>query len=121
MGGKIAAAALQYSKKLSQEITFFWILYRILVVVMSAIQPDIAPAIASTIAGVDTIMMINVGTYLVNSLGEKYIYSDRFVMSWIKTGGWRSLVSKIADITTDHADEDKAEPDEDVEEESEVL
>lgn len=95
MASKVAAAALQYSKKLSQEITWFWILYRVLVAVLSAIQPAVASSIVTTIAGVDTIMMINVGTYLVNSLGEKYIYSDRFVLSWIQKGGWKSLVNRV--------------------------
>jgi hypothetical protein len=98
MASKVAAAALQYSKKLSQEITWFWIFYRPLVLILSAIQPSIAPAMSQTIAGVDTIMMLNVGTYLINSVGEKYIYSDRFVLSWLKGNGWKNLIGKVNSV-----------------------
>lgn len=107
MKSKVAAAALQYSKKLSQEITWFWIVYRFVAAILATIQPTIAPSLAQTIAGVDTIMMINVGTYLVNSLGEKYLYSDQFVLQWINKGGWRSLAAKLTNLTVDDDDEEK--------------
>ncbi len=94
MANKIASAALQYSKWLSRFICWIWAIYRFIVVVVSAIQPSAAEALASTIAGVDTIMLVNEGTYLINSLGEKYIYSDRFVLSWIRKGGFTNLISK---------------------------
>ena len=105
MANKVAAAALQYSKKLSQEITWFWMLYRPLVAILSIIQPSTAPALAQSIAGVDTIMMINVSTYLVNSLGEKYIYSDRHVMNWIKGGGWKSITNTVNELKSDSDEE----------------
>ena len=39
MKGNVAEAALQYSKKLSKWITWFWIVYRFLVVGVSALVP----------------------------------------------------------------------------------
>lgn len=106
MAKRVAEAALQYSKKLSATITWFWICYRTICALLSAIVPASASALATTIAGADAIMMINVGTYLVNSLGEKYIYSDRFVLGWIKNGGWHALASKIESAVADESEEE---------------
>lgn len=39
-------------------------------------------------------MLVNVSTYMVNSLGEKYIYSDKFVLKWLDKGGFNSLIGK---------------------------
>lgn len=75
-------------------------------IILATIQPASASALVTTIAGVDTIMMVNVGTYLINSLGEKYIYSDRFVMQWIKTGGWKTLVGKVSAWTGNEENEE---------------
>lgn len=104
MGKRIASAALQYSKWLSRFICWAWVIYRFTVLVASVIQPSISEYIVSTIAGVDTIMIINEGTYLINSLGEKYIYSDRFVMSWFKNDGFKNLISTFT--KKDSSDED---------------
>lgn len=111
MANRIATAALQYSKWLSRFICWIWAIYRFAVLIVSAIQPSVAEAIVSTITGVDTIMLVNEGTYLVNSLGEKYIYSDRFVMSWIKKGGFNSLVSRFVSNDSSNKDEDPIEED----------
>jgi hypothetical protein len=40
-------------------------------------------------------MLVNEGTYLINSLGEKYIYSDRFILRWLDKGGFKSMISQI--------------------------
>ena len=40
-------------------------------------------------------MIINEGTYLVNSLGEKYIYSDRFVISAFNKGWFKTLFKDL--------------------------
>lgn len=95
MANRVAAAALQFSKWLSRTITWFWMIFRTMVILLAAIRPEASSALVTTITGVDTIMMINVGTYLINSLGEKYIYSDRFVMSWLKDGAWKSLIGMV--------------------------
>ena len=87
MANRIATAALQYSKWLSRFICWIWALYRFSVLIVSAIEPSAAEFVVSTIQGMDVIMLVNEGTYLINSLGEKYIYSDRIILSWIKKNG----------------------------------
>ena len=116
MANRIATAALQYSKWLSRFICWIWAIYRFTVLIVSAIQPSVAEAVASTITGVDTIMLVNEGTYLVNSLGEKIIYSDKFVLSWLKKGGFNSLVSRLTkkdkEESEDSSDAEEGEEDE---------
>ena len=111
MAHKVAAAALQYSKWLSRFICWIWAIYRFTVIILAAIVPQAAEALAATIPGIDTIMLVNEGTYLVNSLGEKYIYSDRAVLKWIDKGGFNSLISKI----TSKSQEEEGEEDGDSE------
>lgn len=105
MANKVAAAALQYSKWLSRFICWVWAIYRFTVIILAAIVPQAAEALTATIPGIDTIMLVNEGTYLVNSLGEKYIYSDRMVFKWIEKGGFKSLISKLTS-KEEEADED---------------
>ena len=113
MANRIANAALQYSKWLSRFICWIWALYRFAVLIASVIRPSVAEHIAASITGIDTIMLVNEGTYLVNSLGEKYIYSDRFVLSWIKGGGFKNIISSLGkssdDEETETAEEDDPE------------
>jgi len=40
-------------------------------------------------------MLVNEGTYLVNSLGEKWIYSDKFVFKWLDKDGFKHLINKV--------------------------
>lgn len=108
MANKVAAAALQYSKRLSRFICWIWAIYRFTVIILSALVPSSAEALVSTIPGIDTIMLVNVSTYLVNSLGEKYIYSDKFMLKWLDKGGFNSLVSKI---TSKKEEEEEVEDD----------
>lgn len=95
MAKKVAAAALQYSKQLSKFICWVWALYRFTVIGLGAIVPEAANALVSTIPGIDTIMMINVSCYLVNSLGEKIIYSDKFILKWLDKGGFQYLLGPL--------------------------
>ena len=95
MSARIAKAALQYSKWLSRFICWIWAIYRFSVLVAAALVPTAAEAIVSTIGTLDTIMIINEGTYLVNSLGEKYIYSDRFVISAFNKGWFKTLFKDL--------------------------
>ena len=106
MAGRIAAAALQYSKWLSRFICWIWASYRFLVIILSALVPNAAEALVSTIPGMDTIMLVNEGTYLVNSLGEKLIYSDRFVLKWLDKGGFKSLISRFITMKEEEVEED---------------
>ena len=93
--GRVAAAALQYSKWMSRFICWAWILYRFAALIAGALRPEAAEAFASTLINLDWIMMINEGTYLINSLGEKYIFSDRFILKWLDKGGVKSMLSRI--------------------------
>lgn len=111
MAGKVAAAALQYSKWLSRFICWVWAIYRFSVIILSAVVPTAAEALVSTIPGVDTIMLVNEGTYLVNSLGEKYIYSDKFVLNWIDKGGFKTLINKLSSHVEDTGDEEDGSDD----------
>ena len=96
--GRTVAAALQYSKWLSRFICWVWAIYRFGVLIVSAVEPDAAVALASTLVNLDWIMIINEGTYLINSLGEKYLYSDKFVLKWLGSGGFKSMVSSISTL-----------------------
>ena len=117
---RIATAALQYSKWMSKFICWVWALYRVFTLVAAATVPEAADALVSAIAGLDTIMIINEGTYLINSLGEKIIYSDRFVISWLEKGGFNSLVRKTVKIASKISkDKDEVEDELEVEEEEE--
>lgn len=99
MANKVAAAALQYSKKLSKFICWVWAIYRFTVILGASITPSAAEALVATIPGLDTIMMINISCYLCNSLGEKILYSDRFVLKWLDKQGFKHLLGRIASKT----------------------
>ena len=104
MANKVAVAALQYSKKLSKFICWIWAIYRFAALIAIAIVPSAAEAFASSIVGMDTIMMANVSTYLINSLGEKYLYSDKFLLKWIDKGGFKTLITRVANKLTEEED-----------------
>lgn len=113
MGKKVAAAALQYSKWLSRFICWVWAIYRFATLIGSVIQPSAAEALASTLYNLDWIMLVNEGTYLINSLGEKYIYSDRFIFKWLSTGGFKQMMSRVASASKKQEDELEQEANED--------
>lgn len=93
--GRTPAAALQYSKWMSKFICWIWAIYRFGVLVAATFEPDAAQALASTLINLDWIMLVNEGTYLINSLGEKYIFSDRFILRWIDKGGFKNMMARI--------------------------
>lgn len=92
---KILKAALQYSKWMSKFICWVWASYRFTALIASVVAPSAAEALASTLYNLDWIMLVNEGTYLINSLGEKYIYSDRFIFKWLETGGFKQLMNRV--------------------------
>lgn len=92
---RVAAAALQYSKWMSRFICYGWLAYRFAALIAGIIRPEAAEAFASTLINLDWIMLVNEGTYLINSLGEKYIFSDKFILRWIDKGGFKSMISRI--------------------------
>ena len=114
---KIAKAALQYSKWMSKFICWVWAAYRFTALIASVIEPSVAEALASTLYNLDWIMLVNEGTYLINSLGEKYIYSDRFIFKWLETGGFKQMISRIGAFNKQRDEEIQEEIQEDIEEE----
>lgn len=96
--GRTIAAALQYSKQMSKFICWIWALYRFGVLIAATYRPESAAALASTLGNLDWIMLVNEGTYLINSLGEKYIFSDKFILRWIDKGGVSDMISKISTL-----------------------
>jgi len=93
--GRTVAAALQYSKWMSKFICWIWALYRFGVLIAASFKPEAATALASTLVNLDWIMLVNEGTYLINSLGEKYIFSDKFILRWIDKGGFKNMITRI--------------------------
>ena len=66
--------------------------------VIATYQPASASALASTLANLDWIMLVNEGTYLINSLGEKYIFSDKFILRWIDKGGVSDMIARLSAV-----------------------
>jgi len=81
---------------MSRFICWSWILYRFAALAAGVLRPEAAEAFASTLVNLDWIMLVNEGTYLINSLGEKYIFSDRFILKWLDKGGFKSMMSRIS-------------------------
>ena len=114
---KIAKAALQYSKWMSKFICWVWAAYRFTALIASVIQPSAAEAMASTLYNLDWIMLVNEGTYLINSLGEKYIYSDRFIFKWLSTGGFKQMMGRVSALNKQRDEELEEEVQEEIQEE----
>ena len=91
MANRVAAVALQYSKWLSRFICWIWAIYRLIAVVLAALAHE--------------------GTYLVNSLGEKVLYSDRFVLKWLDKEGFKSLIAKAASHLSKNEEEGEEDGD----------
>ena len=87
-------ATIEY-KQMSKFICWIWALYRFGVLVAATFRPSAAVALASTLSNLDWIMLVNEGTYLINSLGEKYIFSDKFILRWIDKGGFKNVITKL--------------------------
>ena len=93
--GRTLGAALQYSKWMSRFICWIWAIYRFGVLIAATFEPQAAEALASTLINLDWIMLVNEGTYLINSLGEKYIFSDKFILRWVDKGGFKNMMARI--------------------------
>ena len=113
MANRVAAAALQYSKWLSRFICWIWAIYRFAALFASAIRPEAATAISSTLYNLDWIMLVNEGTYLINSLGEKYIFSDRFILRWLDKGGFKNMISRLTLLSKKQKEDEDEAGDED--------
>lgn len=120
--GRTPGAALQYSKWMSKFICWIWAIYRFGVLIAATFEPQAAEALASTLVNLDWIMLVNEGTYLINSLGEKYIFSDKFILRWVDKGGFKNMMARIGLInravkTQDEQVEDEQLMDEAINEE----
>ena len=92
---RVLSNALQYSKQMSKFICWIWAVYRFGVLIAATFRPSAAVALASTLQNLDWIMLVNEGTYLINSLGEKYIFSDKFILRWIDKGWFKNVITKL--------------------------
>lgn len=73
MSRKKRRIPLQFSKRMSVTVTVFWILFRLVEIAAAVWQPTIADALVKLVAGVDSVMMVNLGFYCGNSVAEKAI------------------------------------------------
>ena len=64
---------LQFSKRMSVTVMVFWIVFRLVEVFAAMWQPAISEALVKLVAGVDGVMMVNLGFYCGNSVAEKAI------------------------------------------------
>lgn len=71
LSAKAKEAFVQYSKKMCTRVTVFWMIYRVLNFIIVLIRPQAATALIDLCAGVDTIMIVNMGVYTANSGTEK--------------------------------------------------
>ena len=62
---------MQYSKRMAWRVTVFWMIYRLVTAAVVALRPDAQNALVDLVAGVDAVMMVNMGTYTGNSGVEK--------------------------------------------------
>ena len=75
-------AFIQYSKKMCTRVTIFWMIYRLVNFIVLLIRPDLGNALSDLCAGVDTVMIVNMGAYTANSSTEKVAvaYTQRKTM-----------------------------------------
>ena len=112
--GRTPGAALQYSKWMSKFICWIWAIYRFGVLIAATFEPQAAEALASTLINLDWIMLVNEGTYLINSLGEKYIFSDKFILRWVDKGGFKNMMARIGLINRAVKTQDEQAEDEQI-------
>lgn len=72
---------MQYSKKIAGWVTAFWMIIRLFCAWAITYHPASASALTEYVAGVDSVMMVNLGFYAGNSVAEKgivgYFYGNR--------------------------------------------
>lgn len=68
---KAKEAFMQYSKRMCTRVSVFWMIYRVLNFIVVLLRPESSSALVDLCAGVDTIMIVNMGAYTANSGTEK--------------------------------------------------
>lgn len=94
---KLKDAFMQYSKKMCTRVTIFWMIYRIINFVVVLLRPEVAHSLVDLSAGIDTVMIVNIGFYTGNSATEKVA---------IAFGKRKSLYSSDSEPEEDEKDED---------------
>lgn len=117
---RVLSNALQYSKQMSKFICWVWAVYRFGVLLAATFRPSAAVALASTLQNLDWIMLVNEGTYLINSLGEKYIFSDKFILRWIDKGGFKNVITKLTLMSDAIKTQDEQVEEDEIIEETEI-
>ena len=71
LSAKAREAFVQYSKKMCTRVTIFWMIYRLANFLVVLFLPQVLSALVELTAGVDTIMIVNMSVYTLNSGTEK--------------------------------------------------
>lgn len=100
---------VQYSKKICTSVVIFWMAYRVINFLMILIRADVSGTLVDLVAGVDTVMICNMGFYVGKSGFENVakILAGRQVLSEYKKEN-KAL------------DEDESEEEEDEENENQL-
>lgn len=64
---------MQFSKRMATAITVFWCVYRLIVLALTYLKPELADSLRTMQTGVDDVMMVSIGFYTGNSVIEKGI------------------------------------------------
>lgn len=62
---------IQYSKRMCWRVCVFWMAYRLVTMALVAFRVEAGAALVDLVAGVDAVMMVNMGVYTGNSSVEK--------------------------------------------------
>ncbi len=104
MATKMAKSFVQYSKKMCTAVTIFWMVYRLVNFLVVLFRPETAMSLVNLSAGIDTIMITNMSTYLLNSSTEKIAIAF----------GKRKFLYQPKDDEDEDDDEDEEEEDTEV-------
>ena len=103
---KLKEAMQQYSKKMATRVTVFWMVYRLVCLIVVFFRPEVATAINRLTEGVDTVMIVNMSVYTGNSATEKIA---------IAFGKRSKLYSSDDETTTDSKNDKSKNSDEEIE------
>ena len=101
---------IQYSKKICTSVTIFWMIYRVINFLMILIRADVSGTLVDLVAGVDTVMICNMGFYVGKSGFENVakILAGRQILSKYKKEN-KSLNEDDIEEEEDEDDEDQLE------------
>ena len=68
---KIKESLHQYSKRMCTRVTVFWMVYRVICLAAVFFKPDLTDSVNRLTEGLDTVMIVNMGAYTMNSGTEK--------------------------------------------------